>query len=197
MYFGRFSSVHIGDPSPNRVTSIESKRFTRFKKFRNGHLARRLIRFAIASRNVHLETRPQKPKASGPAARAADWRSRAPRRDCRSIRVSVKCLSAAISAFFEGGCDMHRVLKLAVVVFLGAVTDAGAQGGRAVCNMLYQRGAYQCETFRMFGIEQYNYCRMIAQQDRVLCLQTCAVPRYGYPGSAGLYGYPDNPSCRY
>jgi hypothetical protein len=92
---------------------------------------------------------------------------------------------------------MHRVLKLAVVVFLGAVTDAGAQGGRAVCNMLYQRGAYQCETFRMFGIEQYNYCRMIAQQDRVLCLQTCAVPRYGYPGSAGLYGYPDNPSCRY
>lgn len=37
VYFGRFSSVHIGDPSANQVTPLESNRFTRFKKFQNGH----------------------------------------------------------------------------------------------------------------------------------------------------------------
>ena len=37
MYLWRFSSVHIGGPSANQASSFESKRLTRFKKFRNGH----------------------------------------------------------------------------------------------------------------------------------------------------------------
>jgi len=37
LYLWRFSSVHIGGPSANQASSFESKRLTRFKKFRNGH----------------------------------------------------------------------------------------------------------------------------------------------------------------
>src|SRR6516165_9723733 len=39
LYLWRFSSVHIGGPSANQASSFESKRLTRFKKFRNGHSA--------------------------------------------------------------------------------------------------------------------------------------------------------------
>src|SRR6516165_11850784 len=38
LYLWRFSSVHIGGPSANQASSFESKRLTRFNKFRNGHL---------------------------------------------------------------------------------------------------------------------------------------------------------------
>jgi putative ABC transport system substrate-binding protein len=38
LYFARFSSVHIDRSWANQTTSFESKRFSRFKKLRNGHL---------------------------------------------------------------------------------------------------------------------------------------------------------------
>src|SRR5262249_25368369 len=43
-------------PSPNHVTSFESNRFTRFKKFQNGHLARRSMRLPYQTRSIGWST---------------------------------------------------------------------------------------------------------------------------------------------
>jgi len=92
---------------------------------------------------------------------------------------------------------MHRLLKLTVVAFVGAVPDAMAQDCSG-CDMLYQQGAGQCEAFRMYGNEQYDACLMTAQQYASQCLQQC-MRGGGYPGTGQsttlCQEFPNNPAC--
>lgn len=118
----------------------------------------------------------------------------------------------------NGRGNMHRVLKLAVAVFVGAVTGAGATcqpaaaasnsglqmaqygSGCPDCDMFYQQSIGQCEAFRMYGDQQYRACIIVAQQNVGRCMQACGGRMGGNGYSPGpVYPYPPGenvPLCR-